>query len=143
MSKKAQELAVLVGWKYAKLHKDYPDKFDKPCWWSSDGVPYSERELPDYDTDLNAMRSVEMELERRGLHLEYGWELKQRTAWSVSDAELVFKIAAKTAEDRMDAAIKVLRNAQGSHTKHCASNFENREGFKWLCSCKGEAQEGE
>ncbi len=57
------------------------------------------------------MREVELELERRELHLHYGWELKQGTVWSVSDAELTFKIATKTAEERMEAAIKVLKEA--------------------------------
>ena len=70
---------------------------------------YCEKKIaPDYNTDLNAMHEVELELKKLGLHIEYGWELKQGTVWSISDAELMFLIATHTAERRCDAAIKVL-----------------------------------
>lgn len=81
------------------------DQFETGCKWR--GPP--QNAPPNYKENLNAMRRVECELERRGFHLEYGWEMKKGVVWSISDSELMFLVATRSAEDRMNAAIKVLR----------------------------------
>jgi hypothetical protein len=71
-----------------------------------------------FSKDLNAMKEVERELKRRGLYLEYGWEMKNRVVWSICDSELMFLVATRSAESRMNAAIRVLRaNPKGINEK--------------------------